>query len=61
MVNTYHDHHCHTEYSNALLSFPDVIARLPDEIQYAYDCGLSGITITEHEGISSHIKAIALP
>ena len=55
---SYFNNHNHTEYSNALLSFPDVIARLPNLIQYAYDLGLSGLTITEHEGISSHIKAL---
>lgn len=58
MIEIYHGHHCHSEFSNALLSFPDVVARLPELIQYAYDSGLSGITITEHEGISSHIKAV---
>lgn len=50
--------HNHTEYSNVLLGFPDVINRVPDLIQRAYDIGLSGIAITEHEGISSHIEAL---
>lgn len=54
----YFNNHNHTEYSNALLGFPDVINRVPDLIQRAYDLGLSGITITEHEGISSHIQAL---
>lgn len=55
---SYFNNHNHTEYSNALLGFPDVINRVPALIQRAYDLGLSGITITEHEGISSHIQAL---
>lgn len=55
---SYYNNHNHTEYSNALLGFPDVVCRVPDLIQRAYDLGLSGITITEHEGISSHIQAL---
>lgn len=54
----YFNNHNHTEYSNALLGFPDVICRVGDLIQRAYDLGLSGIAITEHEGISSHIQAL---
>ena len=53
-----YNNHNHTEYSNALLGFPDVICRVNNLIQKAYDIGLDGITITEHEGISSHIKAL---
>lgn len=53
-----YNNHTHSEYSNAMLGFPDVVNRLPDLIQYAYDIGLRGISITEHEGISSHIQAL---
>lgn len=55
---SYFNNHNHTDMSNALLGFPDVICKIPDLIQRAYDLGLKGITITEHEGISSHIKAL---
>ena len=55
---SYFNNHNHSEYSNALLGFPDVVNKLPALIQRAYDLGLSGITITEHEGISSHIQAL---
>ena len=54
----YFNIHAHTDFSNTLLGFSDAITRVPDLIQYAYDLGLSGIAITEHEGISSHLKAI---
>ena len=55
---SYFNNHNHSEYSNALLGFPDVVNKLPALIQRAYDLGLDGITITEHEGISSHIQAL---
>ncbi len=55
---SYFNNHNHTEISNALLGFPDVICKIPDLIQRAYDLGLDGISISEHEGISSHIKAL---
>ena len=50
--------HNHTEYSNALLGFPDSVNKLEEFIQNAYDIGLNGISITEHEGITSHVQAI---
>ena len=52
------DNHNHTTYSNAALGFPDVICSVQDLIQRAYDLGLDGITVTEHECISSHIQAL---
>ncbi len=55
---SYFNNHNHTDMSNALLGFPDVICKIPDLIQRAYDLGLNGISISEHEGISSHIKAL---
>lgn len=55
---SYFNNHNHTDMSNALLGFPDVICKIPDLIQRAYDLGLKGISISEHEGISSHIKAL---
>ena len=55
---SYYGNHNHTEDSNALLGFPDVLCKIPELIQTAYDLGLNGITITEHEGISSHIEAL---
>lgn len=54
----YFNNHNHTEDSNAMLGFPDVLCKIPELIQTAYDLGLDGITITEHEGISSHIEAL---
>ena len=52
------NNHNHTEYSNASCGFPDVINRVPDLIQRAYDLGLQGVTITDHESLSAHIQAL---
>lgn len=48
--------HCHTENSN--LKIPDCIIKVKDLINYAFDMGLKGCAITDHECISGHIKAI---
>ena len=58
MIGSYFNIHNHSSYSNALLGFPDVICSVQDLIQRAYDLGLSGISISEHEGVSSHIQAL---
>ena len=55
---SYFNNHNHSEYTNALLGFPDSVCKLPDLIQRAYDLGLHGISISEHEGLSSHIQAL---
>lgn len=57
-MQPYFNIHNHTEISNALLGFPDVICRIPDLVTRAYECGLSGIAVTEHEGISSHLQVL---
>ena len=54
----YFNNHVHDEYSNASLGFPDVVNKVEDVIQKAYDLGLGGIAITNHECVSSHIKAL---
>ena len=48
--------HNHTEYSN--LRLLDCINKVEDLIQYAYDIGLKGMAITDHEALSAHIKAL---
>lgn len=45
-----------TEYSNIRLL--DCINKIEDAIQYAFDLGLNGYAITDHESLSGHIKAI---
>lgn len=55
---SYFNIHAHTYYSNSLLGFADVLCSPQELIGKSYDLGLSGVAITEHEGISSHIQAI---
>ena len=50
--------HNHSSYSNASLGFPDSINKYDKLIQSAYDLGLNGIAITDHECISGHVQAL---
>ena len=50
--------HNHTDYSNANLGFTDSIIKYDTLIQTAYDLGLNGVSITDHEGIPAHVKAL---
>lgn len=52
------DLHCHTDYSNIRLL--DAITTVESLIQGAADMGKLGVAITEHESISSHMKAIQI-
>lgn len=59
MIESYFSIHNHTDLgTNSALGFPDTICRVSDLIQRAYDIGLNGVCLTEHEGISSHIQAL---
>lgn len=51
------NNHNHSEFSNAQLGFADSTNKLTKLIQTAYDIGLDGIALTDHEGIQGHIKA----
>lgn len=48
--------HTHTDYSNARLA--DSINKLDRVITAAKELGLNGIAITDHETLSSHVKAL---
>lgn len=56
MNEKYYSLHNHTASSNARLI--DCINKVEDLIQYAFELGLSGIAITDHETVNAHIKAI---
>ena len=56
MPEKYYSLHNHTASSNARLL--DCINKVEDLIQYAFELGLSGIAITDHETVNAHIKAI---
>jgi len=53
MLNTFFDVHEHTEYSNIRLL--DCINHPKDLINRAIELGLSGISITDHEALCSHM------
>lgn len=49
--------HNHSTYSSAGLGFSDSVISVESMIQYAYDIGLDGISLTDHELISGHLDA----
>ena len=53
---SYFSAHCHTEYSNMKLA--DSTNKTKNLIKYAFQIGLKGIAITDHECLSAHIEAI---
>lgn len=56
MIDTYTSLHIHSEYSTALLGFTDSIIRIPKALQWCYDNGLRGMSVTDHEGISGFVE-----
>lgn len=55
---SYYSLHNHTDFSNASCGFMDSINKVEDLINYAFNVGLKGIAITDHESVSAHVKAI---
>lgn len=47
--------HAHSDMSN--LRLLDSLNKIPDMIDYCHKIGLSGLAITEHESVGSHVKA----
>lgn len=58
MIDTYFSPHNHSDYSNPSLGFSDSICKVSGLIQRAYDIGLQGVTITDHESLSSFVEAL---
>ena len=56
MIDTYTSLHIHSEYSTALLGFTDSIIRIPKALQWCYDNGLRGMSVTDHEGVSGFVE-----
>ena len=55
MEKTYTSLHNHTEFSN--LKLIDSINKVEDLIQYAFELGLNGVAITDHDSVSAHVRA----
>ena len=53
----YYSLHNHTDFSNASCGFMDSINKTEDLIDYAFNLGLKGLAITDHESVSSHVRA----
>lgn len=51
------ENHCHSEYSNASLGFPDCTNKISQLLDTAYNLNLAGISLTDHEGLIGHIQA----
>lgn len=51
--------HVHTEMSNLSLGFKDSINKVDELLDFALEKGFSGITITDHETVSGHMRANA--
>lgn len=54
-IKSYTSLHNHSEFSN--LKLIDSINHTEDLIQYAFDLGLKGVAITDHDCISGHVRA----
>ncbi len=55
---SYFNNHNHTNWSNTSLSFADVLCSTEDLIQRAYDIGLRGLALTDHESLSGVVNAL---
>lgn len=53
---SYYSLHCHTEFSN--LRMLDSTTKLNDLIDKAIEMNLLGVSISDHESLSGHVKAI---
>ena len=56
MVDTYTSLHVHSEYSSALLGFTDSIIHIKDALNWCYEHGLRGMSLSDHEGCSGFIE-----
>ena len=56
MISTYTSLHVHSEYSSALLGFTDSIIHIKDALNWCYEHGLRGMSLSDHEGCSGFIE-----
>ena len=55
-LKRYSSLHNHTDYSN--LKLIDSINTVEGIIDYAYELGLKGVALTEHDTLTGHIQAL---
>lgn len=56
MIDTYTSLHVHSEYSSALLGFTDSIIHIKDALNWCYEHGLRGMSLSDHEGCSGFVE-----
>lgn len=55
MINTYASLHNHSEYSSAVLRFPDAIGHVSDYVKWSYENGLYGYAISDHQSVAGYV------
>ena len=55
MIKTYTSLHNHSEYSSAVLKFPDAIGSVKNSLNWCYENGLRGYAITDHQSVSGYV------
>ena len=55
MITTYTSLHNHSEYSSAVLRFPDAIGSVGDSMQWCYENGLRGYSINDHQSVAGYV------
>lgn len=55
MTDTYASLHNHSEYSSAVLKFPDAICSVKESLNWCYENGLRGYSITDHQSVSGYV------
>lgn len=55
MIEFYTALHNHSEYSSAVLRFPDAIGSVGDSMQWCYENGLRGYSITDHQTVAGYV------
>lgn len=55
MIEFYTALHNHSQYSSAVLRFPDAIGSVGDSMQWCYENGLRGYSITDHQTVAGYV------
>lgn len=58
LKQNYFSVHNHSSFSNALLGFPDSTNTIKDMLEYAGKAGLSGLVLSDHEGLSGFVELL---
>lgn len=56
MINTYASLHVHSEFSSAVLKFPDAINKVKDIVEWSYNNGLYGVALSDHQSVSGFVE-----